>query len=139
MGSINKVILIGNLGADPDVRVTTSGQTVANMRLATTERYKDRDGNWQDKTEWHSIVAWGRQAELARDYLRRGRQIYVEGSLQTREYTDKDGVKRWKTEVRANQIVFLGPREGAGAPASAGRGPPRRQTTQGTSGFVLYC
>lgn len=124
MGSINKVILIGNLGADPEVRYTASGQAVANMRLATTEKYKDRDGNLQEKTEWHRVVAWGKQAELARDYLRRGRQIYVEGSLQTREYTDKDGIKRYSTEVRSNQIVFLGPREGAGAPAPGPRPAP---------------
>jgi len=122
MASLNKVILIGNLGLDPEVRYTAGGSAVANLRVATTDRFRDRDGNVQEKTEWHRVVVWGRQAEQAKEYLRKGRQIYVEGALETREWTDKEGMKRYTTEIKARQILFLGPREGGGE----GSGGPSR-------------
>lgn len=108
MASLNKIMLIGNLGADPEVRVTGGGQSVATLRLATTERWLDKSGQKADKTEWHRVIAWGKQAELCKEYLTKGRQIYVEGRLQTREWTDKEGNKRYTTEVVAQRIQFLG-------------------------------
>ncbi len=122
MGSVNKVILIGNLGADPEVRYTAGGQAVANLRIATTEKWRDRDNNVQEKTEWHRVVVWGKSAEHCRDYLRKGRQVYIEGSLETREWQDRDGQKRFTTEVKARQVVFLGGRDGGGAPSEGGYG-----------------
>lgn len=112
--SVNKVILIGNLGADPESRTSQSGTTVANLRIATTERMKDRDGNWSDHTEWHRVVCFGRTADNVVRYLKKGRQIYVEGRLQTRKWQDRDGNDRWSTEIVANDIRFLGGREGGG-------------------------
>ena len=114
MGSVNKVILIGNLGADPELRRTASGYSVCNLRIATTDRYRDRDDNPQEKTEWHRVVVWGRQAEHCKEYLRKGRQVYVEGSLETHSWEDRDGNKRYTTEVRARQVVFLGSRDTGG-------------------------
>ena len=117
MASINKVILIGNLGRDPEVRFTQGGAAVANLNLATNEVFKDRAGERQERTEWHRIVVWGKQAEIAREYLTKGRQIYVEGSLQTRQWEDRDGNKRSTTEVRCQRFVMLGGRgEERGAP-----------------------
>ena len=105
--TVNKVILIGNLGADPELR--TAGQTqVANLRLATTERRKDRDGNWTDHTEWHKVVCFGRTAENVAKFCRKGKQLYIEGSLRTQTWQDKEGKDRWSTEVVANEIRFLG-------------------------------
>ena len=106
--SVNKVILVGNLGSDPETRQTGSGQSVCNFRIATSERWTSKDGEKQERTEWHSIVAWGKQGELAQQYLRKGRQVYVEGRLQSREYEDKEGVKRKVWEVNADHITFLG-------------------------------
>lgn len=122
MASVNKVILIGNLGADPELRQTQSGMAVANIRLATTDNRKDRDGNRQEKTEWHRIVAFGRTAELCGQYLSKGRQVYIEGRLQTRSWDDKDGNKRYSTEIVADNVTFLsgGERGGSGAPADQG-------------------
>lgn len=108
MASVNKVILIGNLGADPEVRFTGGGQSVATLRVATTERWLDKSGQKADKTEWHRVIVWGKQADLCKEYLSKGRQIYAEGRLQTREWTDKDGNKRYTTEVVAQRIQFLG-------------------------------
>jgi single-strand DNA-binding protein len=105
---INKVILIGNLGQDPELRSTASGSAVVNLRIATTERRKDRDGNWNDHTEWHSVVSFGRTAENVGKYCRKGKQIYVEGRLQTRKWQDRDGRDRYTTEVVADNIRFLG-------------------------------
>lgn len=123
-GGVNKVILIGNLGADPEVRFTPSGQAVANFRIATSESWTDKQGQKQERTEWHRIVAWGKLAELCGQYLAKGRQCFIEGKLQTREWTDKEGKKNWTTEVIANQVTFLGGRDGAsagpGRPASRG-------------------
>jgi len=114
-GSVNKVILIGHLGADPEIRYTPSGQPVANFRLATSESWNDKQGQRQEKTEWHRIVAWGKLAELCGEYLAKGRQVYVEGRLQTRQWDDRDGNKKYTTEIQAQQITFLGGRgESAG-------------------------
>ncbi len=104
---INKVILVGNLGQDPELRYTGSGTAVCNMRLATNESYKDRDGNLVEKTEWHSIVAWSRLAEICGEYLAKGSQVYFEGSLQTRSWEDRDGNTRYTTEVKAREMMML--------------------------------
>lgn len=122
---LNKVILIGNLGTDPEVRYTQSNQAVGKFRLATTENYTDRNKNQQSRTEWHSVVAWGRTAETVGRFLRKGRQVYVEGRIQTRQWEDKDGNKRYTTEVVAQRVLFLGGRgEGDGpAPGGGGKGP----------------
>lgn len=106
-GGVNKVILIGNLGIDPEVRYTQGGAAVANFRIATSENWVDKSGQKQERTEWHRIVVWGKQAELCGEYLSKGRQVYVEGRLQTREWTDKENRKQYTTEVVANQVVFL--------------------------------
>jgi len=128
MAAVNKVILIGNLGRDPELRYTQSGQAVANFTLATTERFAGRDGGErQERTEWHRVVAWGRTAELCAQYLSKGRSVYVEGRLQTREWEDKEGQKRRTTEIVALSVQFLGGREG-GAGAAAG---PSRASTPG--------
>jgi single-strand DNA-binding protein len=115
MAGINKVILIGNLGRDPEIRYTPNGgQPVANFTLATSESFTKKDGTREDRTEWHRIVVWGKTAELCSQYLAKGRQVYIEGRLQTREWEDKDGQKRRTTEVVANTVQFLGRREGGG-------------------------
>jgi single-strand DNA-binding protein len=109
---INKVILVGNLGRDPEIRYTANGAAVANFSIATSERWKDKNtGEMQDRTEWHRIVAWGRLAEICGEYLSKGRQVYIEGRLQTREWEDKDGNKRYTTEVVANEMKMLGTRD----------------------------
>jgi single-strand DNA-binding protein len=108
MLGINKVILIGNLGKDPEVRYTPAGKAVANFSLATTERWTDRDGQRHDKVEWHTVVAWGKLGELAGQYLKKGRPVYVEGKIATRSWDDDSGTKHYKTEIVANQLVFLG-------------------------------
>jgi single-strand DNA-binding protein len=115
MASVNKVILIGNLGRDPETRYTTGGDAVTNLRLATTETWKDKSGEKQEKTEWHTVVLFGRQAEIAGEYLKKGRSVYIEGRLQTRKYTDKEGVEKYSTEVVGDRMQLLGSREGGGA------------------------
>ena len=123
MASINKVILIGNLGRDPELRYTQSGQAVANFSLATTDRFSNREGERQERTEWHRVTVWGKTAENCAQYLNKGRSVYVEGRLQTREWEDKEGQKRRTTEVIAQTVQFLGARgESAGAPAGGGEG-----------------
>ena len=107
---INKVILVGNLGQDPELRYTGNGTAVCNMRLATGDSYKDADGNVVDKTEWHTVVAWSRLAEICGEYLKKGSQVYFEGSLQTRSYDDREGNTKWVTEVKAREMVMLGSR-----------------------------
>ena len=115
---INKVILVGNLGKDPEVRYSPSGQAVANATLATSESWKDKNtGEKQERTEWHRVVFFGRLAEIAGEYLKKGAQIYVEGRLQTRKWQDKEGQDRYTTEIVANEMQMLGSRSGAGAPA----------------------
>ena len=109
--SVNKVILIGNLGKDPEVKYTPSGTAMAKFSLATNERYKDKAGEWQDRTEWHNIVAWQRTAEIAGEYLKKGRSVYIEGRIQTRSWDDKaSGQKKYITEIVANDLVLLGGR-----------------------------
>jgi single-strand DNA-binding protein len=109
---VNKVILVGNLGADPEVRFSQGGQAVCNFRMATSESWKDKDGAQKERTEWHRIVVWGKLAELCGEYLKKGRQAYVDGRLQTREWTDKENRKQYTTEVVANSVVFLGGEKG---------------------------
>ena len=111
---VNKVILIGNLGQDPELRYTGSGTAVCNMRLATTESYKDRDGNMVEQTEWHNVVAWARLAEICGEYLKKGSQAYFEGQLQTRQWEDRDGNTRYTTEVKVREMTMLGGRGGGG-------------------------
>jgi single-strand DNA-binding protein len=122
--SVNKVILIGNLGKDPEVRFTQTGSAVANFSIATSEQWNDRDGKRQERTEWHNIVVWGKQAESCGQYLAKGRQVYVEGSIRTRSYDDKTGTKRYVTEIVAQRIQFLG---GGGGTRLA----PQMDSTQG--------
>lgn len=112
---INKVILIGNLGQDPELRYTNSGTAVCNFRIATNESYKDSSGQMVDKTEWHNIVTWARLAEICGEYLRKGSQVYIEGSLQTRSYDDRDGNTKYITEIKAREMQMLGSRGGDGA------------------------
>jgi single-strand DNA-binding protein len=106
--SVNKVILVGRLGSDPEVRYTPGGAAVANFSLATNESWKDKNGQKQERTEWHRIVTWGRLAELSGQYLKKGRQVFIEGGLQTRQWDDKDGNKRYTTEIKATNMQFLG-------------------------------
>jgi single-strand DNA-binding protein len=117
--SVNKVILLGNLGKDPEVKYTPQGTPVAKLALATNERYKDKDGQWQDRTEWHNVVVWQRLAEIAGEYLKKGSKVYIEGRLQTRSWEDKQSSqKRYATEVVANDLVLLGGRGEAGGESS---------------------
>lgn len=121
MGTVNKVILVGNLGRDAELRYTPGGAAVATLSLATTEVWNDKGGQRQEKTEWHRVVLWGKQAETLNEYLMKGKQIYVEGRLQTREWNDKDGNKRYTTEIRGDRVVLLG--GGGGRREAAGRVP----------------
>lgn len=121
MGSVNKAILVGNLGRDAELRHTSSGTAVTELRLATNEVWTDRDGQRQERTEWHRVVVWGKTAETLQEYLLKGRQVYVEGRLQTREWEDRDGNKRYTTEVRSDRVVLLGNRGSNGAPSREGR------------------
>ncbi|MCY4598554.1 MAG: single-stranded DNA-binding protein [Acidobacteria bacterium] len=142
MGSVNKVILVGNLGRDAEMRYTQGGTAVATLNMATTEVWNDRtSGQRQEKTEWHRVVVWGKQAETLSEYLLRGRQIYVEGRLQTRQWDDRDGNKRYTTEVRADRVVLLSSRGGepgrSGEPArgrEAGGPQPVERHDQGSPG-----
>jgi len=122
MGSVNKVILVGNLGRDAELRYTPGGAAVATLNLATTEVWNDKQGQRQEKTEWHRVVLWGKQAETLQEYLVKGKQIYVEGRLQTRQWDDKDGNKRYTTEIKADRITLLGGGGGARGGASMDRG-----------------
>ena len=146
--SVNKVILVGNLGKDPELRYTASGTAVATFSMATTERYKDRDGNKQTKTEWHNIVAWRQLAEICGKFLHKGKQIYVEGKIQNRSYDDRDGNKRYISEVVINEMQMLGSRDdnqqGGGGYSGGGQGQsynqgggqpaPQSQPTQNSGG-----
>ena len=115
---VNKVILIGNLGRDPEVRYSPNGQAIANVTMATSESWKDKtSGEKQERTEWHRVVFFGRLAEIAGEYLKKGAQIFIEGRLQTRKWQDKDGVDRYTTEIVANEMQMLGSRSGAGMPS----------------------
>ena len=112
MASVNRVILIGNLGRDPEVRYTQNGTAVANFTLATNDVWTDKAGGRQERTEWHRIVVWGKQAEIVREHLTKGKQVFVEGSLQTRQWDDREGNKRTTTEIKAVRVVMLGRPEG---------------------------
>ena len=134
MGSVNKVILVGNLGRDAEVRSTPRGDTVATLNLATTETWNDREGQRQEKTEWHRVVLWGKQADSLKQYLVKGKQIYVEGKLQTRQWDDKDGNKRYTTEIKADRITLLGSGSGGGAPLGRRSRRLRRRRADGGAG-----
>lgn len=128
--NLNKVMLIGRLGRDPEIRYTKSGDAVANFSIATSENFKDRSGNKQERTEWHNIVAWARLADFAQNYLKKGKLIYVEGKMQTRDWTDTQNVKHYKTEVKADIINFMEPRGESDRQAQGGGdsyGPPPEQ------------
>jgi len=123
MASVNKVIVVGNLGADPETRYLPSGEAVTNIRVATTDRWKDKQsGEMKEATEWHRIAFFGRLAEVAGEYLKKGSQVYVEGSLRTRKWQDKDGNDRYSTEIRGDVMQMLGSRAGSGEPRGAGAG-----------------
>lgn len=113
MPSVNKVIVLGNLGRDPEVKYTAGGDAVCNLSIATSEQWKDKNGEKQERTEWHRIVLFGRQAEIAGEYLKKGRSVYIEGRLQTRKYTDKDGVEKYSTEIVADRMQLIGGRDDA--------------------------
>jgi single-strand DNA-binding protein len=125
MAGVNKVILVGNVGRDAEVRYTQSGTAVAGFSLATSESFNDRDGQRQERTEWHNCVVWGRQAEIAGQYVKKGRQLYVEGRLQTRDWVDPQGVKHYRTEVVANRFQLLGRRENGEGEGGGGGGYQR--------------
>jgi single-strand DNA-binding protein len=121
MASVNKVIIVGNLGADPETRYLPSGEAVTNIRVATTDKWKDKQsGEMKEATEWHRISLFGRQAEVAGEYLKKGSQVYIEGSIRTRKWQDKEGQDRYSTEIRADRMQLLGSRSGSGEP----RGEP---------------
>lgn len=122
MGSVNKAILVGNLGRDAEMRFTAGGTPVATVSLATTEKFNDRDGNKKEDTQWHRVVIWGKTAESLHEYLTKGKQIYVEGKIQTREWTDKEGKPAKTTEIRADRVVLLG---GGGSGGGGGARPSR--------------
>ncbi len=139
MASVNKVILIGNLGRDPETRYTTGGDAVCNLRIATTDTWKDKAGEKQEKTEWHTVVLFGRQAEIAGEYLKKGRPVYIEGRLQTRKWTDKDGVEKYSTEVVGDRMQLLGSRDGGSGGGDAefsggSSGGARREGGGGSTG-----
>ena len=114
MASVNKVILVGNLGRDPDMRYLPSGEAVANLAIATTDKYKDKSGQMVEATEWHRVSFFGRTAEVCGQYLKKGGQVYIEGSIRTRKYTDKEGVEKYATEIRGDRMQMLGGRSGGG-------------------------
>jgi single-strand DNA-binding protein len=157
MASVNKVIIVGNLGRDPETRSFPNGDQVANVTIATTDRYKDKtSGEMKEITEWHRVSFFGRLAEIAGQYLRKGSQVYVEGSLRTRKWTDKDGIEKYSTEIRADSMQMLGSRQGMGgagsddggggyeaparapaskAPSAAPRKSPAASSAKAASGF----
>jgi single-strand DNA-binding protein len=126
--SVNKVILVGNVGKHPEVRYSQSGTPVANFSLATNERFKDRSGEWQDRTEWHNIVAWQRLAEIVGEYVAKGSKVYVEGKLQTASWEDRQsGERKYRTEIVARDLLLLGPRENSGG---AHQGPTQNENNE---------
>jgi len=132
---LNKVMLIGNLGADPETRYTQDGTCVCNLRLATTEKFKGRDGNPQEKTEWHRVTLWGRLGEIANQYLTKGSRVYIEGKIETRKWTNKEGQDQYTTEIRCNEMKMLG--GGAGGAAGGGArsgGQPQGNSQGGNQG-----
>ena len=134
MAGVNKAILVGNLGRDPELRTTPNGQSVVNFTLATSESWTDKSGERVERTEWHRIVVWGKTAEMCAQYLSKGRTVYVEGRIQTREWEDKDGNKRYTTEINANTVNFIGPRASGGGGGDSGGGPSGCSGPSGSSG-----
>lgn len=128
MSSLNKAMIIGRLGQDPEVRYTQSNTAVATLNIATNERFKDRNGEMQERTEWHRVVAWGRTAEICQQYLKKGSQVYVEGPIQTREWEDKEGQKRYTTEIKALTLTML---DSAGSRPGGGMEPAQRKESAG--------
>jgi single-strand DNA-binding protein len=126
MRGVNKVILVGNLGADPDVRYSSTGSAVVNFRIATSENWTNKEGGKETRTEWHRIVAFGKLAEICAEYLNKGKQVYIEGRLQSRSWEDKEGNKKWTTEIVANNVVMLGGAsgQGRGTGGEPTEGPP---------------
>ena len=135
MASINKVILVGHLGADPELRYLPSGDAVANLRLATSDTWKDKDGNKQEATEWHRVSFFGRQAEVCGQYLKKGSLIYVEGAIRTRKWQDKDGQDRYSTEIRGDRMQMLGGRQAADTGPAAPAGPAAPPAAAPSGGF----
>jgi single-strand DNA-binding protein len=133
MLGVNKVILIGHLGRDPELRYTPGGQPTASFTLATSERWNDKNGQRQERTEWHSIVAWGKLAELANQYLKKGRPVYIEGRINTRSWDDRDGNKKYKTEIVANTIQFLGSGGGGASGGGADQANGQEQPSSGSA------
>ncbi|MDX2051094.1 MAG: single-stranded DNA-binding protein [Polyangiaceae bacterium] len=127
---LNRVMLLGNLGQDPELKVTGGGQSVLKLRLATPERYLDKNKSWQERTEWHSVVVWGKRAEALSKFLTKGSRIFVEGGIRSSSYDDKDGQKRYRTEIVANNIILAG---GGGGGRSGGGGAPRGDESSGSS------
>ncbi len=134
MAGVNKAILVGNLGRDPELRHTPNGQAVVNFTLATSETWTDKSGERQERTEWHRIVVWGKTAEMCNQYLSKGRTVYVEGRIQTREWEDKDGNKRYTTEINASTVNFIGPRTGGGGDGGSSYGGGGGASRTGSSG-----
>ena len=134
MASVNKVIIIGNLGRDPEMRYLPSGDAVANLRIATTDKFKDRNGDMQESTEWHSVAFFGKTAEICGQYLKKGSQVYVEGSLRTRKWQDKDGNDRYTTEIRGDRMQMLGGRGSGGGVADYDSEPMDTPTARGGGG-----
>ena len=134
MGSVNKVILVGNLGRDAELRYTPGGAAVATLNMATTEVWNDKAGGKQEKTEWHRVVFWGKVAESLTEYLTKGKQVYVEGRLETRQWNDKDGNKRYTTEIKGDKIVLLGGGGGGGQRSSGGGGGMSRAGGEESTG-----
>lgn len=132
--SLNKVMLLGRLGRDPEVRYTASGTAVATFSLATSDRWKDRDGNDQERTEWHRVVAWARLGEICGEYLSKGKQVYIEGRIQTRDWEDQDGNRRTTTEIVANDMIMLGGRGESAGPSyndyDRRQAPPQRSESR---------
>ncbi len=142
---INKVILVGNLGQDPELRYTGNGTAVCNLRIATNESYKDANGEWVERTEWHTVVAWSRLAEICNEYLHKGSQVYIEGSLQTRSWEDRDGNTKYTTEIKAREMMILSGRDTPGGESSGGgqrsqsRQPAKaKQTAKAAEGSEDY-
>ena len=134
--SVNKVILLGNLGKDPEVKYTPSGMAIARFTLATNERFKDKEGNWQDKTEWHNLVAFQRTAEIVGEYLKKGRTVYIEGKLQSSSWEDKEtGQKKYKTEIIVNDLVLIGGGQREGGEGGGGYSGSKSSGAKSSGGF----
>ena len=134
--SVNKVILLGNLGKDPEVKYTPSGMAIARFTLATNERFKDKEGNWQDKTEWHNLVAFQRTAEIVGEYLKKGRTVYIEGKLQSSSWEDKEtGQKKYKTEIIVNDLVLIGGGQREGGEGGGGYSGSKSGGAKSSGGF----